>query len=846
MVGKKTRHYWRSSVIMVIVIAVVAIFGIQVFAINYDLTTIQPYPKEYNIDGVIWRQHKSDGSTGTGNFDTFLGIGKDGTEKGYNTTGTLEFDTKGGAFLDEGKDGVLITDLPLVSIGGILYRELRLDINETNSNPDWFLSVDRFQVWLSSNPNTGTYDYGALAFSNVTNKRKIYDIDASGDNTILMDYRLNNGSGWGDYKVFIPETMFINPGTGLYYYNYVVLFAEHGNYQVTGYSSSDGFEEWGHAIYEPATKTGMKFHDLDADGVKDAGEPGLGGWTIYVDYNNDGTKDLGEPFAVTASDGTYTITGILPGTWRVKEVLQAGWTQSYPELGYHEETFLSGQTYANNNFGNWTTATKSGMKFHDLDADGVKDAGEPGLSGWVIYVDYDNDGVKDAGEPSATTAADGTYTIIGINPGIWRVKEVAQAGWTQSFPALGYHEEIFTSGAALTGNDFGNWTTATKSGMKFEDLDADGVKDAGEPGLAGWTIYVDYDNDGVLDAGEPSAVTGAGGTYQITGIVPGTWRVKEVAQTDWTQSYPALGYHEETFTSRAALTGNDFGNWTWAKKSGYKFLDDNQNGAFDADEFGLQGWTINLWKRNESDVLVLVATTLTDATGYYEFPNIKPGVTYYVSEELPSSLWKQTYPNSGTTGALMLADHPELGYVYEINLTSREHHENNDFGNWYYHDETAWARDPAKNIEFNSFVGPNNWGWTNGPYNRANLEAGIVMELWAGVGQNDITNKGTLVGSFTVKLTGSILTAKYEVFEPNRLTTVQFYIGKEKLPMKKKGSTIEYFNSPGQFPFKWTGAAVSSYEFSININTDKYFRGFDWSSFYIAAHADVRMFEEID
>ena len=40
-----------------------------------------------------------------------------------------------------------------------------------------------------------------------------------------------------------------------------------------------------------------------------------------------------------------------------------------------------------------------------------------------------------------------------------------------------------------------------KSGMKFEDLDADGVKDAGEPGLGGWTIYIDYNDDGVLDDG---------------------------------------------------------------------------------------------------------------------------------------------------------------------------------------------------------------------------------------------------------------------------------------------------------------------------------------------------------
>ena len=37
-----------------------------------------------------------------------------------------------------------------------------------------------------------------------------------------------------------------------------------------------------------------------------AGEPGVGGVTIYVDYNDNAKLDSGEPSAVTAADGTYT------------------------------------------------------------------------------------------------------------------------------------------------------------------------------------------------------------------------------------------------------------------------------------------------------------------------------------------------------------------------------------------------------------------------------------------------------------------------------------------------------------------------------------------------------------
>ena len=61
-----------------------------------------------------------------------------------------------------------------------------------------------------------------------------------------------------------------------------------------------------------------------------------------------------------------------------------------------------------------------------------------------------------------------------------------------------------TSGLVDSGNDFGNYRKATKTGTKFNDLNGDGAKDAGEPGLPGWTInaYVDVNGNGTKDAAE--------------------------------------------------------------------------------------------------------------------------------------------------------------------------------------------------------------------------------------------------------------------------------------------------------------------------------------------------------
>jgi hypothetical protein len=103
-------------------------------------------------------------------------------------------------------------------------------------------------------------------------------------------------------------------------------------------------------------------------------------------------------------------------------------------------------------------------------------------------------------------------------------------------------------------------------GMKFNDANGNGADDGaanGEPGLAGWTIFVDYDGDGVLDNDkdatfvndndgvvepgeeEPYAVTADGtgteplGHYRITDVqrttnAPGgVWPVREILQPAW-------------------------------------------------------------------------------------------------------------------------------------------------------------------------------------------------------------------------------------------------------------------------------------------------------------------------
>ncbi len=78
-----------------------------------------------------------------------------------------------------------------------------------------------------------------------------------------------------------------------------------------------------------------------------------------------------------------------------------------------------------------------GSVFNDYNANGVRDAGEPGVQDWTVYLDDNLNDKLDAGETSTTTAGDGTYSFTGAGSAARYMAVQRPDGWRETSPSPG-------------------------------------------------------------------------------------------------------------------------------------------------------------------------------------------------------------------------------------------------------------------------------------------------------------------------------------------------------------------------------------------------------------------------
>jgi protocatechuate 3,4-dioxygenase beta subunit len=238
----------------------------------------------------------------------------------------------------------------------------------------------------------------------------------------------------------------------------------------------------------------------------------------------------------------------------------------------------------------------------------------------------------------------GNYTIVqtsqppGYLEGLESASGVVLKGTvgTDSIP-------VTLANTNLTNNDFAELAPASLSGYVYIDANNDGIKQAGEAGLAGVTISLTGTND--LEAVSQSAVTAADGSYQFGNLRPGTYALTETQPASYLQGKATLGSaggtvnNDPSFSMITLGTGvvgvnYNFGELLPANLSGFVYLDANNNGVKDSGEKGISGVTVTLSGTNDQGTAVS-ATQTSAADGSYSFSNLRPG-TYTLTEIAPA------------------------------------------------------------------------------------------------------------------------------------------------------------------------------------------------------------------
>jgi PEP-CTERM motif len=232
------------------VLCALAIGSSSVYATTIDLTTAgatSGVKTSSSGDSFIVTQIDPQ-STGTGVIDSFLRVQANGNQEGYNTSLGTPLNDKGGAFTR----ALLLSEVPIVNIGGTDYYQFLLDVNQTSN--DGLLSLNQIQLFTSSTDRAdgvvtlnGTEPHLSFTGGSTTEQFALAST-FSNPYSIELNYNLNPGSGAGDMFFYVAKSG-ITPGLGQ---TFLILYSQFGTPPGPN-DTNDGFEEW--AVLKPSGTT---------------------------------------------------------------------------------------------------------------------------------------------------------------------------------------------------------------------------------------------------------------------------------------------------------------------------------------------------------------------------------------------------------------------------------------------------------------------------------------------------------------------------------------------------------------------------------------------------------------
>lgn len=403
---------------------------------------------------------------------------------------------------------------------------------------------------------------------------------------------------------------------------------------------------------------GTFWYDTNANGIKDANEPGFAGASLVVTDsagNSRETKSLedGSYGFTLLGEGSYTLTVFLPEGMMFAPGKETVITSDTKATGQLHFSVVTGQTTGLGSIGVTQASSVSLTAFIDENADGIMDPGEAPLENVMLTLSVGQE------KAQATTGPSGIATFPIVRAGSFFIEASLSEGLVFSNPAQGELSNQFfaqtaqntlsiTSEVALNQQAsllLGATQAASVQGRLFSDDNLNSQKDAGEAGLASFLVSaVNSEGQVVLET-----LTNSDGDYELSPLIPGTYSVHIALQSPYVFSPPLEsgqgvynrivsqdvgGGHTKEYSLLAgqSLQNIDAAAFKSAVITGSVLLGDEISG-FEGNVGGLEGVLVELRNPDGSKVADYTQAT-TDANGFFNLKGALPG-TYRLQYTLP-------------------------------------------------------------------------------------------------------------------------------------------------------------------------------------------------------------------
>ena len=397
-------------------------------------------------------------------------------------------------------------------------------------------------------------------------------------------------------------------------------------------------------VIYPATVSGTVYQDDDFSGTLTGKEKIVTGYLVKL-YN-----EKGEMVAMdkTSVKGKYELTDVPPGNYSLGVTALSGY--AFTRLGEGNVILnrTNGEGYSElfhvdlkekktgMDIGMIRPATVRGSVFADKNDNGVRDSGENGLPGVTVRL------MGEDGEAfSAEIGADGNYLFDAVMPGTYYLEydlpanavfaRVKEGGNTITGDGTGQSATFeMASGIEKTGPVCGVLTLGRVEGTAYQDHDGNGIRTEGEEATAGLTITLSPSR---AELEEVTATTGEDGSFILDALRPDNYTLTVSCQDQHVLSrtdslkLPLTAGKNTQSTELAVPMGSvwkdqQLGTVIPAALSGQLWLDENNNGLFDAGEKTPAGYTVTVTDNHSGKVFDQLRT---DANGYYSTSGMIPG-----------------------------------------------------------------------------------------------------------------------------------------------------------------------------------------------------------------------------